>query len=266
MFNPNDNYHWTEDLCTDKGVSIIKEYLMKKNINIEILNASIYRAQRMGKKKIRFDISAILIKDQKTYSILDYTSVSSADDISDSPVKSLFLEAVNVMRETLISTENVPATEKTVVSEVNIPLLKKSALAKTEVYKHTFTLRCPIDRAKEILFTMPLAQTWGFISGVTVSASNDNILSFTHPALSFKSVTEKKDSIHKNKYVFTSSAKLPEYAPFSFTITLSPLYPDNTNITLSSQEVPVNESVKITSLFSSLYLSPIFTCMHIAFS
>lgn len=252
MFNPS-NYHWTEDLCTEEGMNILKTTLLKEGISLTDRGSSIYRMQRMGNKKINYDLSLTLTLKDKEYRITEYTSLSTPEDIEDSLVKQVFLSSLKRMEEILLSTEKI-STPVNSMPVTTVPSFSKASVAKTEKYLASFILRTSQERALDLLFSPDLVHAW---SGGEISAKKDP-LSFTHPALSFKDISVSKTTDGSNAPVTVTTI-----ACLSAKETLFPLkftfLPDlsDTIVTLSSSTAPANSSNVITSLFTSVYLSAI---------
>ncbi|KAI5187738.1 hypothetical protein NEHOM01_2332 [Nematocida homosporus] len=271
--NDPSNYHWTEDLCTNEGLALLSADLAKQQIGLKDKNSAIYKKQRMGKQTISFDLTLDLLLPNTTHRITGYTSLSSPEDLDDFPQKSIFLSAIEHMKQTLLSTTtstqptSTPTSNSTSthLNTTHTQLLTKTAKkATTEKYTQTFTLSTPIDHAIHLLFTPNLVSSWS-AGQIQPTPSTANSFTYTHPALIISQLTPPQLTTPTTPVTITTTGQLHNLPSFPLTITLTPVQ-TTTEISFSSPSIPIGTSNRLTALFTSLYFQPLHQAFRIPFT
>lgn len=261
MFN-KDNYHWTQDDYTAEGIEVMRKVLQEKGISLEDDGSSIYLTQRMGTYHVRFDLSVTLSKEETHLSIAGYTGVSSEEEIEDSPIKKIFIESVEKMKEELIKkgveTEDKKDTKIHQTEKIVIP--KTENHAKTETLKKTVRFSGPKDRIKRILFEPGLLQACNRL--ITTEEHPFKIL---HPAIKITDISEKAAENKKDLKIEKELKIEIEGKSFSTEISIQ-TKGEGTVLKISSSSVPSNYSSKFISYFENILLKPIEATFHIPYT
>ncbi|KAI5189602.1 hypothetical protein NECID01_0625 [Nematocida sp. AWRm77] len=273
MFN-SDNYHWTQDDYTEKGMEILARYLKEKHgIETKENKCSIHLSQRMGKQKIMFDLSLVLSLGEQHCSV-EYSSVSKEEDleIASPEIKEKFLQGLEHLKQALFSLctaapSSQNSTRKAPSGPCTVPETQKKA--STEAYRKTFTIKAQREKIREFLLVPQLVATW---SRGTVCVQ-PSPLAYTHRALCLQDIAEATpfsitckgsfptDTENSSRKQTESTQKAKDFA-FSMRLEESE---NDTQIVCSSKDLPLNTSEKLSFILASVYFQPIAQALGTSF-
>lgn len=270
MFNA-DNYHWTQDECTEEGMKILSTYLQETHgVAVTDQQSAIYRAQRMGKQKIMYDLNLVLTYQGADYPV-EYTALSKEDDleIASGQLKELFIEAVAFLKDQLArATPSAGGAGARKAAPAAVPAAGPLKRAETESYQRTFTIKAPREQVKEFLLQPRMVALW---SGGAIQVVEEP-LSYLHPALSLHRLSEAAPWTITAQGNFAASSKNRPAGPgedsseqcFSLVVKLSEAEGE-TKLAVSSKNLPLNSADRFAFIWSSVYLGPIAQSLRVAF-
>ncbi|OAG31403.1 hypothetical protein NEDG_01930 [Nematocida displodere] len=264
MFNA-DGYHWTEDNCTSEGVKIlVREFKARKIEVSEITRANVYIAQRMGSRRVGYDLALVLRKEGREHS-LHLTSLTAESEIEPEEVREETSAAIGQMKEGLLAAPSPGSAPNPGPDSASLKLKKAQPtipqaplnVKKTEEYRQRFVAKTSAKTLLEVMFTPGLATGWS--NGFFQFTTKDGLVQCSSPALTLKDL-----SITGNEV--TALLSLPSHpGHFSpLTITLREKGGE-TEALFQAQGIRANTASLLTSTIEEVYCRSISRVMNIPF-